>query len=72
VTDTTERAIELRAIASADSAPQLWELRCEIREALVAYLRDHHPEALPTIRAQMQAAEGADGPGTAPDEQYDQ
>ncbi|MFB6247181.1 MAG: mechanosensitive ion channel family protein [Salinibacter sp.] len=72
VTDTTERAIELRAIASAENAPRLWELRCEIREALVAYLRDHHPEALPTIRAQMQAAEGAGGPGTAPDEQNDQ
>ena len=72
MTDASERTVTLRVIASARDAPTLWNLRCEIREALVAYLRDHHPEALPTIRAQMQAAEGADGPGTAPDEQYDQ
>jgi hypothetical protein len=70
VTSTSNRTINLRAIASADSAPQLWELRCEIREALVAYLRDHHPEALPTIRAQMQTAstDGPGGPVTAPDD----
>jgi small-conductance mechanosensitive channel len=53
VTDTSERAVELRAIASAQSAPQLWELRCEIREALVQYLQDEHPEALPRLRAHV-------------------
>lgn len=54
VTDTTERSVELRAIASAENAPQLWELRCEIREALVAFLRDEYPEALPVVRAQLE------------------
>lgn len=61
VTDTTERAIEVRAIASAQSAPHLWELRCEIREALVAYLRDHHPEALPVVRMHVQGGDGDAG-----------
>lgn len=54
VTDTSEHSIELRAIASAESAPQLWELRCEIREKLIAYLRDRHPEALPVVRARLE------------------
>lgn len=54
VTDAGDRSIELRAIASAANAPQLWELRCEIREALVGYLRDQHPDALPVLRARMQ------------------
>lgn len=54
VTDATDRAVQLRAIASAPDASDLWELRCEIREALIAYLRDEHPEALPLVRAQMQ------------------
>jgi small-conductance mechanosensitive channel len=54
VTDTHERGIELRAIASAESAPQLWELRCEIREKLVAFLQKEHPEALPVVRAHVQ------------------
>lgn len=57
VTDTSPKGIELRAIASAGSAPELWELRCEIRERLVAYLRDHHPEALPVTRARIEETE---------------
>ena len=72
MTDASERTVTLRVIASARDAPTLWNLRCEIRENLVAYLRRHHPEALPTIRAQMQAAPAGDpdGPPPAPDE-YD-
>jgi small-conductance mechanosensitive channel len=54
VTDATERSIQLRALASATDAPQLWELRCEVREELIAYLRDEHPEALPVMRAYVQ------------------
>ncbi len=54
VTDAGDRSIELRAIASAANAPQLWELRCEIREALVGYLQDQHPDALPVLRARVQ------------------
>lgn len=54
VTDAGERSLELRAIASAKNAPQLWELRCQIRERLVEYLRDEYPEAFPVFRAQIQ------------------
>ena len=65
VTNTSERAVELRAIASAQSAPQLWELRCEIREALVEYLQDEHPEALPRLRAHVEPERG-EGAGSSP------
>jgi small-conductance mechanosensitive channel len=70
MTDASERTVTLRVIASAKDAPTLWNLRCEIRENLVAYLRNHHPEALPTLRAQLQAApaSGPGGPPPAPDE----
>lgn len=61
VTDTTERCVEVRAIASAGTAPQLWELRCQIRERLVAFLQDQHPEALPHLRAQVEQVPGSDG-----------
>jgi small-conductance mechanosensitive channel len=54
VTNATERSVELRAIASARDAPTLWDLRCEIREKLIAYLRDEHPDALPVVRAHLQ------------------
>ncbi|HEY3307192.1 MAG TPA: mechanosensitive ion channel domain-containing protein [Desulfuromonadaceae bacterium] len=54
VTDAKERSLELRAIVSADSAPQLWELRCYVREKLVEYVKNHYPDSLPRIRAELQ------------------
>lgn len=54
VTDTSEKTVELRALMSAGSAPDLWELRCEVREKMVTYLQEHYPDALPKMRAQLQ------------------
>ena len=53
MTDASERTITLRAIASARDAPTLWNLRCEIREQLVAYVREHYPDALPALRTRL-------------------
>ena len=53
VTDSRERVIELRALMSARNAPQAWDLRCAIREGLIAYLQREHPEALPRLRAEI-------------------
>ena len=53
VTDSRERVIELRALMSARNAPQAWDLRCAIREGLIVYLQQHHPEALPRVRAEI-------------------
>jgi small-conductance mechanosensitive channel len=38
VTDASANMVELRALMSSRSASQLWDLRCEVREKLVAYL----------------------------------
>ncbi|TWC06282.1 small-conductance mechanosensitive channel [Bradyrhizobium macuxiense] len=51
VIDTHPRTIELRALVSARNAPQSWDLRCEIREKLLAFIRDEMPQALPRDRA---------------------
>jgi small-conductance mechanosensitive channel len=51
VIDADARTIQLRALVSARNAPQSWDLRCEIREKLVAYIRDEMPDALPRERA---------------------
>jgi small-conductance mechanosensitive channel len=51
VTDATARTIELRALVSAANAGAAFDLRCEVREKLIAFLRDQHPEALPRERA---------------------
>jgi small-conductance mechanosensitive channel len=64
VSDARERTLELRALISARNAPQTWDLRCEIREKLVAFLQREYPEALPTARVQVTAlSEGARGDG---------
>ncbi len=32
-----------------------WAMRCEIREKLIAYLQEHHPESLPRLRAAIES-----------------
>jgi small-conductance mechanosensitive channel len=53
VVDTNARTMELRALVSARNAPQAWDLRCEIREKLVAFLQKDMREALPRERADI-------------------
>ena len=50
VTDATDRAVQIRALVSARDSGTLWDLRCFVREALVAYLRETQPAALPRLR----------------------
>jgi small-conductance mechanosensitive channel len=60
-TDTKDRTLELRIVASAADAPRAWDLRCLIRERLVDYLVQHHPEALPRVRDELIGAPLAAG-----------
>jgi small-conductance mechanosensitive channel len=53
VTDAKEHAVELRALASAADASLAWDLRCEIREKLIAFIQQHFPESLPRLRASL-------------------
>jgi small-conductance mechanosensitive channel len=50
VSDCRETTIELRALVSANNASAVWDLRCEVREKLIDFLRREHPEALPRRR----------------------
>jgi small-conductance mechanosensitive channel len=50
VTDTKPDAIEVRVLATARDAGTAFDLRCDIREALLGYIRDEMPEALPRRR----------------------
>jgi hypothetical protein len=60
VIDADSRTIELRALVSARNAPQSWDLRCEMRERLIAFIRDEMPEALPRERAILIPQGGGD------------
>jgi len=53
VTDAKEATIELRCLMSANSASQAFDLRCEVREKLVDFLQNEHPEALPRRRTDV-------------------
>ena len=50
VTDAGEHSLELRALVSASTAPRAWDLRCEVREKLIAFLQAEYPECLPKLR----------------------
>ena len=52
VTDVTDRAVQLRALVSARGSAELWDLRCFVREGIVAYIRDHQPHAMPMLRTE--------------------
>jgi hypothetical protein len=49
VTDFKDGTMELRCLMSARTASQTFDLRCEVREKLIAFLQKEHPEALAHI-----------------------
>jgi len=59
VTEVTDRVAQIRCLASARNAPTAFDLRCEIREKMLAFMRDQCPEALPRQR-QLNAGLGED------------
>jgi len=54
VTDTQTHTVELRLLMGARSAPQAFDLRCDIREAMIRFMREAYPESLPRTRVEMQ------------------
>src|SRR5256714_4356339 len=63
VTDAVHGTVRLRALVSAADAPSLWDLRCIVRERLVGWLREQHPESLPKTRAEVGAEVRPQGDG---------
>lgn len=51
VTETSEHAIQLRMVVSAADAALNWELRCRVREQLIAFVVGNCPQYLPRLRA---------------------
>ncbi len=54
VTDATERTMQIRVLATAADSSKSWDLRCDIREKLIAYIQKCHPECLPQLRASFE------------------
>jgi hypothetical protein len=50
VTEAGEHAMQLRALVTAASAPQAWDLRCHVREQLIDFVQREYPQHLPQLR----------------------
>jgi small-conductance mechanosensitive channel len=54
VTDLKERTMEIRVLLSAADASRMFDLRCLVREKLVALLAHEYPGALPRARVEIE------------------
>jgi small-conductance mechanosensitive channel len=53
VTDASEKSIQLRALVSSADSSRNWDLRCRVREGLIAFMARENPEYLPHLRAEV-------------------
>lgn len=63
VTGTSPEAIEVRLIMSAADAGSAFDMRCQIRESMLAWIRENQPDAI--ARRRFEAAEESQ-PGLLP------
>ncbi|MBU1107751.1 MAG: mechanosensitive ion channel family protein [Candidatus Riflebacteria bacterium] len=50
ITDATERAMKLRVLVSASNSGKAWDLRCEVREKIIAFIQKNYPGSFPKVR----------------------
>lgn len=60
VTNAGPTTLQLRALMSSPDSSASWNLQCEVREKLIAYLQAEHPGALPRQRTELVDAGGDD------------
>ena len=53
VSDVKETTVEIRMLVSGRNAPQTWDLRCFVREKMLAFLQEACPDALPRTRLRL-------------------
>ncbi|HVI08850.1 MAG TPA: mechanosensitive ion channel domain-containing protein [Candidatus Binatia bacterium] len=53
VSNASERTVELRALMSSPNSSAAWDLRCYVREQLIAFLQERYPQSLPRTRAEI-------------------
>ena len=50
VTNLSERTMELRCLMSSHTSSRNFDLRCDVREQMTAFIRENYPNAFPTTR----------------------
>ncbi|MDB5968528.1 MAG: mechanosensitive ion channel protein MscS [Hydrocarboniphaga sp.] len=57
VTDTSETTMQLRVLLSSADSGRNFDLRCRVREGLIAFIAREYPLHLPHLRAELMQAE---------------
>lgn len=74
VTDADQRAVQLRALVSSSDSGRNFDLRCKVREGLIAFVKAHYPQSLPRLRAELDdrlpERAGSGEPAPARDQPY--
>lgn len=50
VTESSDRAMQVRCLVSCSNASDSWKLRCAVREHLIGFVQATHPQGLPRLR----------------------
>jgi len=50
ITNASEKTIEVRALMSASSSGNAFDLRCDVREGLIKFVQANYPDSLPLVR----------------------
>ena len=68
VTDATERTMQLRVLCTAANSSLAFDLRCAVREGVIAYMQREYPQFLPRLRVEDgdAAANAKSAPDLAP------
>lgn len=54
VTDAQGGFVTVRLVMSAKDSSDQWDIRCEVREKMMVWLQQKHPDALPRTRLQVE------------------
>jgi small-conductance mechanosensitive channel len=66
ITNSSEKAMEVRALMSATSSGNAFDLRCNVREGLIKFLQANYPDAFPLVRLEQKENTQRDTPGASP------
>lgn len=58
VSDSSDRAMQLRVLATSADSSKSWDLRCKIREDFIAFIQKNHPESLAQLRTKVDFPNG--------------
>jgi hypothetical protein len=45
--------MQLRALVTSMNSDRNWDLRCRVREGLIAFMQREYPQHLPRLRAEL-------------------